>query len=338
MENQNILNTVKHIHFIGIGGSGMCPIAEILYHRGYHITGSDISESETVQKIRSYQIPVIIGQKAENIKGADLIVYTAAVKKDNPELVAALESGIPTLERSEMLGVVTAHYQDSIAVSGTHGKTTTTGMLTQLFIQAGKDPSAIIGGKLPFIGSNGRAGKSDIMICEACEYVDTFLKLSPAISIILNIDADHLEYFGSLENIIKSFHQFSNQTGKVLIVNGDDENTKKYSRFQYVAAQIDDLTGEQLTCDNILIQYSYVTTYDGTSYKDIETITDRDGNSGGRGKYITRGKAIDVTWQKDSPWGVTHYITDDNQEVQLNPGTTWVEIVQDDRADDISYQ
>ena len=227
MENQNILNTVKHIHFIGIGGSGMCPIAEILYHRGYHITGSDISESETVQKIRSYQIPVIIGQKAENINGADLIVYTAAVKKDNPELVAALESGIPTLERSEMLGVVTAHYQDSIAVSGTHGKTTTTGMLTQLFIQAGKDPSAIIGGKLPFIGSNGRAGKSDIMICEACEYVDTFLKLSPAISIILNIDADHLEYFGSLENIIKSFHQFANQTSKVLIVNGDDENVKK---------------------------------------------------------------------------------------------------------------
>ena len=117
-----------------------------------------------------------------------------------------------------------------------------------------------------------------------------------------------------------------------------DENTKKYSRFQYGAAQIDDLTGEQLTCDNILIQYSYVTTYEGTSYKDIETITDRDGNSGGRGKYITRGKAIDVTWQKDSPWGVTHYITDDNQEVQLNPGTTWVEIVQDDRVDDISYQ
>ena len=117
-----------------------------------------------------------------------------------------------------------------------------------------------------------------------------------------------------------------------------DDNTKKYSRFQYGAAQIDDLTGEQLTCDNILIQYSYVTTYEGTSYKDIETITDRDGNSGGRGKYITRGKAINVTWQKDSPWGVTHYITDDNQEVQLNPGTTWVEIVQDDRVDDISYQ
>ena len=124
----------------------------------------------------------------------------------------------------------------------------------------------------------------------------------------------------------------------LVIVNRCDENTKKYSRFQYGAAQIDDLTGEQLTCDNILIQYSYVTTYEGTSYKDIETITDRDGNSGGRGKYITRGKAINVTWQKDSPWGVTHYITDDNQEVQLNPGTTWVEIVQDDRVDDISYQ
>ena len=227
MENQNILNTAKHIHFIGIGGSGMCPIAEILHHRGYRITGSDSTESETVQKIRSYQIPVVIGQKAENINGADLIVYSAAVKKENPELAAALQSGIPTLERAQMLGLVAKRYQNSIAVAGTHGKTTTTGMLTQLFVEAGKDPSAIIGGKLPFIGSNGRAGKSEYILCEACEYVDTFLQLQPSVSVILNIDADHLEYFGSLENIITSFRKFAGQTTQALIINGDDENVRK---------------------------------------------------------------------------------------------------------------
>ncbi len=227
MEYQNLLNTVKHIHFIGIGGSGMCPIAEILHHRGYYITGSDINESETIQKIRSYNIPVTIGQKAENIKGADLIVYTAAVKKNNPELAAALKSGIPTLERAIMLGAITKYYKDAIAVAGTHGKTTTTGMITHLLLSAGQDPSAIIGGKLPIIGSNGRAGKSNIMVCEACEYVDTFLQLNPAVSVITNIDADHLEYFGSLENIIQSFHKFSKKTSRTLVVNGDDSNVKQ---------------------------------------------------------------------------------------------------------------
>lgn len=117
-----------------------------------------------------------------------------------------------------------------------------------------------------------------------------------------------------------------------------DPETKKYSRYQFGAAQVDDLTGEQLTCDNILVQYSDVTTYEGTSYKKIDTITDGNGNSGGKGKYITRGRAIDIIWQKDSPWGVTHYITMDNQEVKLNPGVTWVEIVQDDKLDAITYQ
>lgn len=227
MQNQDLLATAKHVHFIGIGGSGMCPIAEILHHRGYHVTGSDNTESETVQKLRSYGIPITIGQTAENIQGADLIIYSAAVKPENPELAAALASGIPTLERARMLGLVTGRYQNAVAISGTHGKTTTTGMLTQLFLSAGKDPSAIIGGKLPCIGSNGRAGSSEFIICEACEYVDTFLHLTPAVSVILNIDADHLEYFGSMENIIASFRRFAAQTTKTLVVNGDDPNVRK---------------------------------------------------------------------------------------------------------------
>lgn len=227
MKHQDILDRVKRIHFVGIGGSGMCPLAEILHSRGYTLTGSDVSESDTLERIRSYGIPVMMGHKAENIKGAELVVYTAAAKQDNPELVAAREQGIPTMERSVMLGVVTRRYADTVAVSGTHGKTSTTAMLTQILVNSGKDPSAIIGGKLPFIGGNGRIGKSEIMVCEACEYVDTFLQLTPAVSIILNVDADHLDYFKDLEHIIRSFHRFASQTTKALVVNGDDPNTLK---------------------------------------------------------------------------------------------------------------
>lgn len=227
MENSEILDKVKKIHFVGIGGSGMCPIAEILHNKGFELTGSDVSESDTLARIRSYGIPVTMGHKAENVDGAELVVYTAAVKKDNPELVAAQQKHIPTVERSVMLGMVTRKYKNPVAISGTHGKTTTTAMITQIFINAGVDPTAIIGGKLPFIGGNGRVGKSETIVCEACEYVDTFLQLSPAISVILNIDADHLDYFGTVENIIKSFHQFAKQTSNVLVVNGDNENTMK---------------------------------------------------------------------------------------------------------------
>ncbi|WP_444658584.1 UDP-N-acetylmuramate--L-alanine ligase [Caproiciproducens sp. R2] len=227
MDYQDTLSKVKKIHFVGIGGSGMCPIAEILYHRGYELTGSDTNESDTLARIRSYGIPVSMGHRPENIGDAEMLVYTAAVKADNPELVAAREKGIPVVERSVMLGMVTRRYPHPVAVSGTHGKTTTTAMITQILLHAGKDPSAVIGGKLPLIGGNGRVGKSGTIVCEACEYVDTFLQLNPETSIILNIDADHLDYFGTVENIIKSFHQFALQTSKTLIVNGDDANTMK---------------------------------------------------------------------------------------------------------------
>ena len=227
MDYNDILSNVKKIHFVGIGGSGMCPIAEILYHRDFQLTGSDTNESDTLARIRSYGIPVSMGHKAENVGDAELVVYTAAVKADNPELVAARAKGIPVVERSVMLGMVTRRYPNPVAVSGTHGKTTTTALITQILINAGIDPTAIIGGKLPFIGGNGRVGKSDTIVCEACEYVDTFLQLYPAISVILNVDGDHLDYFGTVDNIIKSFHQFAQQTSKLLVVNGDDANSMK---------------------------------------------------------------------------------------------------------------
>ena len=225
MNYDKLLNDIKRIHFIGIGGSGMCPIAEIMISEGFEVSGSDMNEGETLDKMRSYGIPIYMGHAAENINGAELVVYSAAVKEDNPERKAAAEQGIPCIERSVMLGVVTRRYKRSIAIAGTHGKTTTTGMLSQLLIGSGFDPSAIIGGKLPFIGGNSYVGQSDIIVCEACEYVDTFLELNPFISVILNIDADHLDYFKNLDNIKKSFHQFACQTTGLLVLNGDDENT-----------------------------------------------------------------------------------------------------------------
>lgn len=224
--SKNALENIKTIHFVGIGGSGMCPLAEILLSKGYNITGSDCNESDTLDRIKTYGITVHMGHNAENVVGADLVVYSAAIKKDNPELVSAKEKGIPTMERSEMLGVVTDKYKDSIAVSGTHGKTTTTAMITQILIGCKMDPSAIIGGKLPFLGGNSAVGKSDIIVCEACEYVNTFLQLHPAISVILNVDADHLDFFKDIDDIKNSFNKFSNQTSKLLVVNGDDKNSR----------------------------------------------------------------------------------------------------------------
>lgn len=226
-ERANILDTAKKLHFVGIGGSGMCPMAEILIGKGYEITGSDRNESDTLDRVKSWGIKVYMEHKAENIGEADAVVYTAACRDDNPELVAARAKGIPCLERSVVLGMMAEKFPFPIAVSGTHGKTTTTGMITQILLEAGRDPSAVIGGKLPLIGGNGRVGKSDTIVIEACEYVDTFLQLYPAASVLLNIDADHLDYFKTVDNIVKSFRQFAQQTSQILVINGDDKRVRK---------------------------------------------------------------------------------------------------------------
>lgn len=222
-----LLKQVKRIHFIGIGGSGMCPLAEILHSEGYELSGSDNNESDTLARIRALGIPVTMGQRAENIEGAEMVVYTAALLKDNPELVAAKASGIPTFERAKLFGAISRLYKNCIGVCGTHGKTTVTSMTTQILLTADLDPSAVIGGKLPLIGANGRVGKSENFVCEACEFVDTFLELSPAVAVILNIDEDHLDYFKTLDNLILSFHKFAAMATDAVIYNGDDENTLK---------------------------------------------------------------------------------------------------------------
>lgn len=225
MTVEEALQNAKRIHFIGIGGSGMCPLAEILHKKGYYLTGSDNNETDTLKRIRALGIPVVLGQKAENVDGADMVVFTAALLPDNPELVAAYEKGIPTFERSKLFGAITKKYSDCIGVCGTHGKTTVTSMLTQILIESGFDPSAVIGGKLPLTGTNGRVGGSEILVCESCEYKDTFLDLYPDVSVVLNVDKDHMEYFKTLENLEKSFHKFSEMATKCVIYNGDDKNT-----------------------------------------------------------------------------------------------------------------
>ncbi len=222
-----VLKSAKRIHFIGIGGSGMCPLAEILHAKGYSLQGSDNNESSIVERIRALGIPVMMGQKAENISGADMIVYSAAIQRGNEELEAALTSGIPTFTRAELFGEVSRHYENCIGICGTHGKTTTTSMTVQAMLGAGLDPSAVIGGKLPITDSYGRVGKTQTIVCEACEYVDTFLHLSPNVSVILNIDEDHMEYFKTLDNLILSFRKFALSAKSAVIYNGDDENTVK---------------------------------------------------------------------------------------------------------------
>lgn len=224
-EIDELLKKVRHVHFIGIGGSGMCPLAEILHKEGYLLSGSDNNETDTLKRIRSMGIPVTLGQKAENINGAEMIIYTAALLPDNPELVAAKASGIPTFERSKLLGAITRMYTNSICICGTHGKTTSCSMLTQLLIEAGLDPTAVIGGKLPLTGSNGIVGHTEHMVCESCEFVDTFLDLTPDVAVILNVDEDHLDYFKTFDNLKNSFVKFASMSTKVIIYNGDDANT-----------------------------------------------------------------------------------------------------------------
>jgi len=230
LDIDTLLKTKKHVHFIGIGGAGMCPLAEILHSKGYYVTGSDSNSGDTVDRLTGMGIEVSLRQRPENINGADIIVYTAAILPGNPELEAARSSGIPTFERSKLFGAMTKHYANRICVSGTHGKTTVTAMIAQIMIGAGLSPSAVIGGKLPLTGTNGIDGKGDAMICEACEFAGTFLELSPTLALILNIDRDHIECYGSFENLIEAFASFAALAENKVLYFQPDEYTRQAVR------------------------------------------------------------------------------------------------------------
>ena len=213
------------VHFIGIGGISMSGLAEILLEEGFTVSGSDMKDSDLCRHLREAGARVTIGQAAENIEDPDVVVFTAAIHPDNPEFAAARDRGIPMLSRAELRGELMKYYGEAINVAGTHGKTTTTSMISEILLQAGKDPTITVGGMLPSIGGNIRVGGSDYFVAEACEYTNSFLSFFPTVSVILNVEADHLDFFKDIDDIRHSFREFilrlpQDERG-LLVFNGD---------------------------------------------------------------------------------------------------------------------
>ncbi|GAA0745317.1 UDP-N-acetylmuramate--L-alanine ligase [Clostridium oceanicum] len=218
----------KNIHFIGIGGVSMSGLAEILLYHNFKVSGSDMNESPNTEKLSKNGAKIYIGHNKENVKNADIIVYTAAISKDNPELVEAKDKNIKTMDRAEFLGQLMKGHKYNIAISGTHGKTTTTSMVSHITLNCNTDPTILVGGNLDIINGNVRVGKSDYFITEACEYKSSFLKFHPYIGVILNIDKDHLDYYKDIEDIKNAFSKFIKLIPKdgYLIAYDEDKNIK----------------------------------------------------------------------------------------------------------------
>ena len=226
MANIDILKNYKHIHMLGIGGVSMSGIAEILKNWGFTVTGSDSNYSPIIKKLQKSGIYAKVGHDFENLEKADIVVYSAAVKQSDPEVLKAQELNIPIIERADFLGQITSCFENTICVSGTHGKTTTTSMISCCFLKANEDPNIQVGAILKEIDGNYRVGNSEYFILEACEYVESFLKFHPQAEVILNIDNDHLDYFKSFDNIKNAFIKYVNLLPKdgVLVLNADDQN------------------------------------------------------------------------------------------------------------------
>ena len=217
----------KRGHLVGIGGVSMSALGEVLFSMGLNISGSDMNESETVQALRKKGINVICGHFPENVDGVDFVVRTAAVHDDNPEIAAARAKGIPVFERTQAWGAIMRGYKNAICVAGTHGKTTTTSMITHILMSAQSDPTVMIGGTLPLLRSGYRVGAGDTIVLESCEYYNSFHSFLPTIAVILNIDADHLDFFKDIEDIKRSFAVFAGNVpeGGYIVANADDANT-----------------------------------------------------------------------------------------------------------------
>ena len=216
-----------HVHLVGIGGVSMRPLGLVLKGMGMEVTGSDMSASDGTRELEEKGIPVAIGHHAENIQGASCIIRTAAAHNDNPEIAAARAAGIPVFERAQAWGEIMKSYKNAICVSGTHGKTTTTSMLTHILMEADLDPTVMIGGYLPLLHASHRVGHGDTILLESCEYCDSFLNFFPTLALVLNVEEDHLDYFKDLADIQKSFHQFAEMATFGVVANGDDPHTVK---------------------------------------------------------------------------------------------------------------
>ena len=215
----------RRVHLVGIGGVSMRPLGLVLKGMGLQVTGSDMNSSVSTDELIAQGIHVSIGHRAENIEGADCIIRTAAAHNDNPEIQAARAAGIPIFERAQAWGVIMQEYKNAICISGTHGKTTATSMMTHILMAAEWDPTVMIGGYLPMLHAGHRVGHGDTIVLESCEYCDSFLNFYPSLAVILNIEEDHLDYFKDLKEIEHSFHQFAELATDRILANGDDPNT-----------------------------------------------------------------------------------------------------------------
>ncbi len=264
--------TPIHVHFIGIGGISMSGLAEILLKEGFAVSGSDARESELTKRLQAKGAVIHYRQCAENItKGIQAVVYTAAIHSDNPEYAAAEAAGIPMISRADLLGQIMRNYQTAIAVAGTHGKTTTTSMLATVLLEANMDPTISVGGILPAIGGNIRVGRSDTFLTEACEYTNSFLSFYPTISIVLNIEEDHMDFFKDLNDIRRSFHRFAGllPDDGLLVLNGEIECPEEITDGISARVVTYGLTGNQ-DCTAHHISYdktgcpSFTAVYKGT--------------------------------------------------------------------------
>lgn len=244
-----------HAHLVGIGGVSMRPLGLVLRSMGMQISGSDMNASVSTDELISKGIDVAIGHRAENIAGADCVIRTAAANNDNPEIAAARAAGIPIFERAQAWGYIMRAYRHAICVSGTHGKTTTTSMLTHIFMEAGRDPTVMIGGSLPLLGAGHRVGQGDTIILESCEYCNSFLNFFPTTAVVLDIDADHLDFFKDLADIEQSFRKFVSLVPEdgLIVANGDDKNTRDaLEGISYISFGIEstnDVYGEHFSSD-----------------------------------------------------------------------------------------
>jgi len=224
-ELEKYLAPGTHVHLVGIGGVSMRPLGLVLKGMGITVTGSDMNSSVSTDELIGKGIEVHIGHRAENIQGAQCIIRTAAAHNDNPEIAAARVAGIPVFERAQAWGVIMRAYENAICISGTHGKTTTTSMVTHILMRANWDPTVMIGGDLPLLHAGHRVGSGDTIVLESCEYCDSFLNFFPTMAVVLNVEADHLDYFKDLADVQKSFRAFAGLASKCVIANGDDAHT-----------------------------------------------------------------------------------------------------------------
>ncbi|MEY8415996.1 UDP-N-acetylmuramate--L-alanine ligase [Tissierella praeacuta] len=222
-------NKYPRVHFIGIGGISMSGLAEILLSEGYIVTGSDTKDSSIIERLKNLGAKIYINHRPSNVDGADLVIYTDAISKDNEELVKAFSLNIPVIDRATFLGALMKNYKNSIAVSGTHGKTTTTSMLSTILNRSTLNPTILLGGQLDEIGGNVKLGSKDYILTEACEYKGNILKYFPTMAIILNVDADHLDYFRNMDHILETFIQYSKNLDEnsYLLINIDDISSQK---------------------------------------------------------------------------------------------------------------